>query len=330
MGDEEPIGIGGETAAEIGSARLALALANQDLLGVGQALRHDYVVAPILRSADGEPQILVTTSMDPAERQFVLPLYSSAHTMQLAFPEAEKTEFALRQGASLMDVLEANGRVIQWVAFDQAGPNPLWATADDVRNSLTPRLGDDDVAWAASAGTSLDLEQIGDPGAPHPTALTLSAPSTWVSIELASESDRIDGAARAARARTPHRRQALWRAETQERLLSTIETAAGRGARTVIVAAPTDELEIVVHWHEIGPAFGGTSHLTRMSSGWSQHETRTHTLQTGRAISHDVEGGVDYWLEFPDGRGLCLLEFRGDEARALAPSLVASAAWTPS
>src|SRR5690606_18109010 len=83
-GDDGRIGVPRDSIAGIGSERLALALANHDGLGVGQALRHDYVVVPLTREGGSDTKLLVTAFTDESGRKrFELPLFSSAQTLSL-------------------------------------------------------------------------------------------------------------------------------------------------------------------------------------------------------------------------------------------------------
>ncbi|MEC5168589.1 hypothetical protein [Glaciihabitans sp. GrIS 2.15] len=51
-----------DRTTEVGSAALAAALAAKDVAAIGQALRHDYVVVPQIRTPEGELQVRVFES----------------------------------------------------------------------------------------------------------------------------------------------------------------------------------------------------------------------------------------------------------------------------
>jgi hypothetical protein len=87
-------------------------------------------------------------------------------------------------------------------------------------------------------------------------------------------------------------------------------------------------LNVTLYWHELGPAIGDHSHLERMTSKLraalgEDAELVGTTTQAGPFVRHSrvVAGAselgagdvpllvVDYWLEFPDKRGLCLITF---------------------
>ncbi len=147
-----------DRTTEVGSAALAAALAAKDVAAIGQALRHDYVVVPQIRTPEGELQVRVFESEYPdGPTPYELCLFSSTETLAAYLADNPDREFALQRGQSLAPFLEQYRTVIERVVFDPAGPHPMMAIVDDVLQSLQPQPGDDGVAWVASApGGSLE------------------------------------------------------------------------------------------------------------------------------------------------------------------------------
>ena len=318
--DDDRIGVPRDRIAGIGSERLALALANHDALGVGQALRHDYVVVPLTREAKGSTKLLVTAFTDAEGRQrFELPLFSSAQTLTLYSGQEQNTEFAVRLGSTLVAVLEQNAAVLDRVQFDPAGPHPMTATSEEVLSWLRPRLGDDDVAWAASSGSTLDLEQILSAGQAHPVAIDIRLPTDWQQIDL-----ELPAIERTAQHFYP-RRFAKSNRLGMERFITLVLAAAKKvHARFLAVTVlPVDGeplgVALSTNWHEIGPAIGDVSHLERMAERLGGD---TVSAPSGRYVR--VTGDrplVEYWLEFPDQRGLATIAFSMSSGTA-SPALL--------
>ena len=334
--DDDQIGIPRDQIAGIGSERLALALANQDVPAIGQALRHDYVVVPLTRSEGGDPRLLVTSRTDDDGTEHLeLPLFSSAQTLTVYAGGDQPTEFSVRRGSSLVAVLEQHAGVLDRVLFDPAGPNPMRASAEDVLASLRPRIGDDEVAWAASAGTSVDLDQLlQEAGHPHPIAIDISLPETWRALDL--EHADIDGLAR-------HffpRRFAKANRQGMERFLTVVIAAAKQAkasfaAATVVpIAGEPLGIALSTSWHVIGPTIGDVPHLERIAERLGGELGGTESLRWARVTGDKPL--VEYWLEFPDQRGLASIGFAlsngraSDELLTLTDGVVASAVWVTS
>ncbi len=318
--DDDRIGVPRDRIAGIGSERLALALANHDVLGVGQALRHDYVVVPLTREGEGDTKLLVTAFTDDEGRQrFELPLFSSAQTLSLYSGQEQNTEFAVRLGSTLVAVLEQNAAVLDRVQFDPAGPHPMTASTDEVLASLRPRLGDDDVAWAASSGSALDLEQILSIGEVHPVAIDIRLPVAWQRVDL--ELPAIEETAQ----HFYPRRFAKSNRLGMERFITLVLAAAKKvHARFLAVTVlPVDGeplgVALSTNWHEIGPAIGDVPHLDRMAErlggdAGSSPSGRYMRVTGDRPL-------VEYWLEFPDQRGLATIAFSMSSGTA-SPALL--------
>ena len=331
--DNDRIGVPRDQIAGIGSERLALALANQDVLGIGQALRHDYVVVPLTRSGEGDSKLLVTAFTDDEGRQrYELPLFSSAQTLQLYAGQEQNTEFAVRLGATLVAVLEQNSTVLDRVLFDPAGPHPMTASAEDVLASLQPRVGDDEVAWAASSGSSVDLEQILEvSGQVHPIALDIRLPTTWRELDL--ELPAIEETARHFYPRFFAKSNRLGMERFITIVIAAAKTVKARFLAVTVVPIDGEPLGVAIstNWHEIGPAIGDVSHLDRMTERLdgepgSSPAGRYTRVSANRAL-------VEYWLEFPDQRGLATIAFAISSGTptpallAMTDRIVESATW---
>lgn len=303
------IGVPRESIAGIGSERLALALANHDLVGVGQALRHDYVVVPLTRGETTGTKLVVTAFTDAnGKRRFELPLFSSAYTLSLYTGQEQNTEFAVRLGTTLAPVLQQNAAVLDRVHLDPAGPNPMIATAAEVLAALQPRVGDDEVAWAASSGSALELEQIlRASGQIHPVAIDIRLPADWQPVDL--ELPAIEETAQ----HFYPRRFATSNRRGMERFIALVFAAAkavhARFLAVTVVPIDGEPLGVALstNWHEIGPTIGATSHLDRMAERLGGD---TIDAPTGRYLRVTGDRAlVEYWLEFPDQRGLATIAF---------------------
>ncbi len=348
---EEPTSIPVEAAPDVGSERLAAALAERDVAAIGQALRHDYVVVPVTRGPGGESQIAVFGAGEGAgPGRYELSVFSSAATF--AAYQAPTKEFALQLGASLAPFLEQHRTTIERVVFDPAGPHPVQADVDDVIAILQPRPTDDDVAWATA-------EEVAAPAAgDRAVALDLPLGKDWAVLEL----DRPEKLEKQVAALV--RRQlrgvpssGVLRAQLTRWLGTSARSAAGAGGRSMaFLMRRTEEaavgLTMTMYWHELGPELGGRSHLQAIT------ERLRAGLRTGDELSgaetaagpfvrhtHREQGAAevggqgldllvtDYWLLFPDRRGLVLLSFSSphpelrEPLQLLADNVVLGASW---
>ena len=331
--DNDRIGVPRDSIAGIGSERLALALANQDVLGIGQALRHDYVVVPLTRSGQGDSKLLVTAFTDDEGRQrYELPLFSSAQTLQLYAGTDENTEFAVRLGATLVAVLEQNSTVLDRVLFDPAGPHPMTASADDVLASLQPRVGDDEVAWAASSGSSVELDQLLEvAGQQHPLAIDIRLPVSWTQVDL--DLPDIEGIAKHFYPRRFARSNRLGMERFITLAVAAAQTAHARFLAVTVLPIDGEPLGVALstNWHEIGPAIGDIAHLDRMGERLGGEPGSS---EAGRYIRVTGDRAlVEYWLEFPDRRGLATIAFSLSSGTAtpavleMTDRIIESATW---
>ena len=337
-------------AADVGSERLAAALAAMDVAAIARALRQDFVVVPLMRGPEGETQTRVVGAADPdGERRWELHLFSSSQTFAAWVGDApDAGEFALQRGTGLAPLLDAYLPLLRRVVFDAAGPHPVQASPEDVRAGLEPQPGDDEIAWITQPETGLrEGERV--------RGLDLFLGDDWATIDLGSTASIDDGVAALVDAQlkgvpnapvlrgqlTAWLRQSARRAAAaQGRLMAYLTRRTADAAAAVAVT---------VYWQELGPAPAG-GHLETMrarldAAKGPQDELVAATtaagpllrLTTRRLGPAELAGRpvavIDYWLELPDGRGLCLVSFSSPhveqlaDVRRLADNVVLAAAW---
>ncbi|MFT4136584.1 hypothetical protein [Microbacterium sp.] len=346
--DAEPIP--SSPAADVGSERLAAALAAMDVAAIGRALRQDFVVVPLMRGPEGESQTRVVGAPDPdGERRWELHLFSSSQTFAAwVGGDPDAAEFALQRGAGLAPLLDAYLPLLRRVVFDAAGPHPVQASPEDVRASLEPQPGDDDLAWIVEPETGLrEGERV--------QGLDLFLGEDWAAIDLespASIDEGVDQLVDAQLRGVPHapvlrgqltawlRQSARRAAAAQGRLMAYLTRRTTDAAAAVSVA---------VYWQELGPAPAG-GHLEALGARLDASKGPEDELVTARTAAGpllrlttrrlgpaELAGRpvavIDYWLEFPDGHGLCLVSFSSPhveqlaDVRRLADNIVLAAAW---
>ncbi|KXC04543.1 hypothetical protein [Microbacterium hominis] len=338
-------------AVDVGSERLAAALATNDPIEIGRALRHDVVVIPLMRTPDGQTQTLTVAADDPdGERRWELHLFSSSQTLAAwAAGERDAAEFALQRGPGLVPLLDAYAPLLRRVVFDPAGPHPVHASAADVRAALEPQPGDDDVAWITQQ------PERGLRAGERVVGLDLFLGDDWAQLDLTS-SLTIDADAKAIvdAQLTGLPPAPVLRGQLIAWLRQSARTAAGAGGRSMayLTRRTTDAaaaVAVTVYWQELGPA-GADDHMlslrTRLAAATgTQDELVTASTAGGPLLRHTTRrlgpselsgrpvGVIDYWLQFPDGRGLCLVSFSTphvdqlDAVRTLSDAVVLAAAW---
>ncbi|MFT4214679.1 MAG: SseB family protein [Microbacterium sp.] len=351
MSDEPPQPIPSAASADVGSARLAAALAAGDPVAIGRALRQDFVVVPLMRGPQGETQTRVVAAEDPdGERRWLLPLFSSSQTFAAWVGDApDAGEFALQRGGGLAPLLDAYGPLLRRVVFDAAGPHPVQASPEDVRASLEPQPGDDEVGWITQPpGAGLaEGERV--------SGLDLFLDDGWATIDLSSPASIDDDVAALVDAQlrgVP--RAPVLRGQLTAWLRQSSRTAASAGGRMMAYLTRRTEdaaasVAVTQYWQQLGPAPEG-GHLAalaaRLDAGTgAQDELVEATTATGRLLRMTSRrlgpaelagrpvGVVDYWLEMPDGQGLCLVSFSTPhveqfaDVQHLADAIVLAAAW---
>lgn len=352
MTDDTPEAIPSAPAVDVGSERLASALADQDPSAIGRALRQDFVVVPLMRGPEGEMQTRVVAADDPdGERRWELHLFSSSQTFAAWLgTNTDAGEFGLQRGAGLAPLLDAYLPLLRRVVFDAAGPHPVQASAEDVRASLEPQPGDDDVAWITQE------PEHGLREGERVRGLDLFLGDDWAQIDLASPG-AIDEDTRAlvdAQLKDVPQSPVL-RGQLTAWLRQSARTAAGAGGRFMAYLTRRTEdaaasVAVTVYWQELGaPPAGG--HLAALrarlegSEGPPEDQVVEASTAAGPLLRRTHRGVgpaelalrpvliVDYWLQFPDGRGLCLVSFstphieQAEAVQALTDAIVLAAAW---
>lgn len=360
-GDDDAILVA--ATEDVGSARLAVALAARDPEAIGRALRHDVVVVPLTEGSDGAPLTRVFAADRPG--RYELLLFSSTQSFSAFLAGNENRRFALQRGRGLRDFLLAQHEVLDRVVFDAAGPHPMAASVDDVIDALTPRAADDDVDWVASGGAAVrasagleDLPEEADPTRSRVVGLDIALNGDWFVIALDDEQVREAQVAELAKrqlASVPDAR--VLRAEVVRWLQEACRRAAAGGGRFLAfllqhTGSEALALNVTMYWHELGPAVGDRSHLDRMTEQLRAQVTGGAELVGAQTpagpfirFTRIIAGAreldaqeipllaVDYWLEFPDQRGLCLLTFSSphtglrSQLQAIADGIVLSGAW---
>ena len=347
-----------DATTEVGSERLAAALAAHDVAAIGQALRHDFVVVPMVPAsssdaAEGsrERQVRVFPPHEAnAEKPYVLALFSSTATLAAYLADSPVREFDLRRGTSLEPFLRANLSSLERVYFDPAGPHAMQASPEDVLWSLQPTPSDDEVAWSAGEVAAPVQDELRTVGMDVPLSrewfvITLNdEPKRNREIdELVSRQLKTIGAA------------PVLRQELAKWLRASCARAASAGGRFQAYLLQRNEktalaLSLTMYWQDLGPALGD-GHLDAMTRKLRGElgdgellgaETEAgpfvrHTRQVSGAAEVGGEGTTllvaDYWLEFPDKRGLCLLSFSSphtdirEQLLLLTDNIVLNAAW---
>jgi hypothetical protein len=356
---------------EMGSAPLAAALIARDVDAIGRALRLDYVVVPLLRREGGASEIRIfgTAGATPENPEWELCLFSSTEAFAAFIGEATDREFALQRGSSLAPFLAEQVDFLSAVTFDPASPHAMTAPAAAVLAILEPRPEDDEVEWA-SAGANDAVGEVDEarsgseisdddapassPGSPV-TGFDLSLVGEWFPINLANEAERDTQIATLAGSQLKKIEAAP---EFADWITDSGDRAAGGGARFLAYLLQRSQggalaLNVAVYWQELGPAIADVRHLDRIGGTLQQGlvegaqllEADTPDgplLRHTRTVAGSGEPGTtniplllaDYWLEFPDQRGLCLVAFsspqlaQGELLLTLTDNIVASGTWT--
>ncbi|PRY70263.1 hypothetical protein B0I08_101393 [Glaciihabitans tibetensis] len=349
---------------EVGSVPLLAALIARDVEAIGRALRMDYVVVPLLRREDGtvDTRVFGRASSTPDNPEWALCLFSSTETLAAFIGEVPDREFALQRGSSLAPFLAEQVESLSAVSFDPASPHAMTASPADVLEILQPRPEDDEVAWATSGADDArslpDFPADGDATASRVAGFDLALSGDWFLVNLLDEVEREKQiAALIDRQLKKVKAAPVLRAELAAWLTESCVRAAAGGAQFLAYLLQRSKkgalaLNVVLYWQELGPAVSTISHLDRM--GDKLHRSLTEgaqlvgadtpggpLLRHSRTIAGPGELGAgnvpllltDYWLEFPDHRGLCLVAFsspviaQADLLLTLTDNIVLSGAW---
>lgn len=306
-------------SADVGSPELAAALAADDPIAVGRALQSGWVVVPVTRVGD-RTEVRLFAGLDADRPGWELPLFSSVETLHAFLADDPSRDFHFVFGPSLAATLADGAATVTRVVFDPAGPHPAAADAGEVREilasapvpaSVPTGIRDDDRA--------LDLElPLGD---------------DWLRIDLtavAGERERqisaiVDRQLAGLTVGPTLRTQLV---QWLRRLARTAEGGGGR--ETAFLVRRTDEaalaLSVTRYWNRLGQPAATGSHLDTLAARLAARASGdlvSAELATGRLVREvridegDARVGgdgipvlsIDYWLEFPDRRGLCLVSF---------------------
>ncbi|MDJ0375911.1 hypothetical protein [Cryobacterium sp. PH31-L1] len=208
------------------------------------------------------------------------------------------------------------------------------ASVADVIAALEPQPGDDEAAWVAGDTHPSEFRSDGNPALSRVTGFDLPLSGDLFSIAL------DDAAARDASVKQLVNRQLkglpvapVLRRELARWLTETCIRAAAGGAEFMAYLLQRNRtgalaLNVVLYWQHLGPAQGGRTHLDSMAKRLSERLAPEAKLlsaltQAGPLVRHSrvtsasADVGtpdlplliVDYWIEFPDHRGLCLIAF---------------------
>jgi len=333
-------------AEDLGSPELAAALAARDPEAVATALRTGWVVVPTIAGDDGARRPRLFDGLDPDRPGWELALFSSVATLRDFLADDPQREFDFVHGASLADTLDPrHGATIARVIFDPAGPFPSAADAADVHAllaSATPPLEPPQSSGIRETDRALDLVlPLGDDWA----RLDLTVPAAETEQQIAALVERqLAGLPAGPTLRT---QLAQW----LRRMARAAEAAGGRET-AFLLRRTTDAalaLSVTRFWNRLGAPVGGRPHLDAVAARLSDAPGSivTAELATGRLLRHtrvqepDARAPgvafpvltIDYWLEFPDGRGLCLVSFSSphtdleETLSALTDEIVVAATW---
>jgi hypothetical protein len=361
---EYPDSPSGAALPEMGSAPLAAALAARDVDAIGRALRLDYVVVPLLHRDGGASEIRIfgTPGATPDTPAWELCLFSSTQAFATFIGESPDREFGLQRGSSLAPFLTEQVDFLSAVTFDPASPHAITASPADVLAILEPRPDDDEVEWATSGAEDAtilpdllpSLLRDSDPASSRVTGFDLSLVGDWFPINLTDEVERISQIATLVDSRLPKVKAApefaTWLTE------SALQAASG-GARFLAYLLQGSKggalaLNVAVYWQELGPQVGDISHLDRIGGTLQQgladgaqlleadspdgpllRHSRTVAALEAPGAANIPLALADYWLQFPNERGLCLVSFsspqvaQADQLLTLTDNIVASGTW---
>jgi len=307
-------------SADVGSPELAAALAASDPVAVGRALQSGWVIVAVTRH-DDRTDIRLFDGLDPERPGWELPLFSTTAALRDFLADDPAREFDFVRAASLAGFLESARETIARVVFDPASPHAVAASVDDILDAISDPADEPRPSARGIADTdrALDLE--------------LPLGEDWFRIDL------TDTAGREERIGELIDRQLagldagpVLRTQLSQWLRRMIRVAdGGRGRETAFLTRRSDTaalaLSMTRYWQPLGPALGGRDHLDaladRLRAQPGEDELVMAQTPTGRLLrrTHESEGSaelraqsipvltIDYWLEFPDRRGLCLVSF---------------------
>lgn len=327
-------------AADIGSPDLATALAAADPAGISSALRSGWVVLPLLRTGRGR-EIRLIEGLD-GRTGWELPVFSSVATLHSFLADDDQRDFDFVPGSALPALLRDAGERIARIVFDPAEPHATAAATTEILDAV----GETAVTPAPARGIR-ETDRVVD--------LDLPLGDDWFRIDLTAVADR-DRQIRALADRqlAGLRAGATLRVQLAQWLRRMAVTAAGGGGReTAFLLRRTADaalaLSVTRYWHRLSTtpaphldtieqrlrsqAEPGDLDAAMLETGRLLRQTRTlHSDGTAQPGSMPVLA-VDYWLEFPDRRGLCLVGFstphldQREAVLAVTDEIVVASTW---
>lgn len=352
--------------SDVGSPALARALAAGDRAAVGEALRDDAVVVPILDRGDGTPQVQAFPAPEGAARPHQLCLFSSTQTLGEFLGDAPDRAFSLRRRESLAPFVTRHGDALEQVVIDAAGPSPMTFGAAEFLALLDPQAPADDPTGlfdetgAGISGEALHaLGTVDEPGGFRGIGIEMNLPDHWAIIELDEPEQRERQIREIVKQQTAKLgdRSAPLRRDLREKMIEVADKAEAAGGKAMAyLLLPGQEatlaLNVTLYWHDLGPEAGSASHLQRIQDrlganpGPDDALTRTETL-SGPFLRHirlthgsEEVGGqdvplllIDYWAEAPGKQSVARLAFSTphvgirDEMLRLTDKVLFSTEW---
>ena len=303
-----------------------------------------------MRGAEGETQTRVLEATDPVgEQRWVLALFSSTQAFAAFVADSPEREFAIRAGASMTPFIEQYQHILRRVVFDPSGPHPVQASVEDVLAALRPTNADDEVSWITQPdGTPASGIRSGE----RVIGLDLALPSDWARIDLTDpKRTKKDVSALLTTQLHGLPRAPVLKAQLTAWLTSTARDAAAAGGREMafLTRRTTDAaaaVSLTRYWQEFGAegddldalaarlhAAGGDQQLARAETAAGPFVRHIHRRLGPPELGARPVVVLDYWLEFPDRRGLCLVSFSTPHQDALetiallADNVVLAARW---
>lgn len=334
-------------SADVGSPELAAALSQGDAFAVAHALQTGWVVVPVIRRDDGGTDLRLFRARSTGDDGWELPLFSSAETLRSFLASDPGREFEFVYAPSLTKTL-AEATTVTSIVLDPAGPHPARMDREEVRELLASSPRVEPVATGIRERDRVVdlLLPLGDDW----ERLDLTEPESARHRHIAELLDR-----QLVNANTgPILRVQL--GQWLRRLARA--AAAGGGRETAFLVRRTSQaalaLSLTQYWNRLGTPVAAGSHFERLVARLNAEPDRgeivTATTATGRLLRRVrvSEGGaqvgaddvpillIDYWLEFPDQVGLCLVSFASPHATlrehllALADEIVVASTWVVS
>lgn len=352
--------------SDVGSPALARALATGDRAAVGEALRDDAVVVPILDRGDGTPQIQVFPAPDGSAKPYQLHLFSTTQTLGEFLADAPERAFSLRRRDSLGPFITRHGDALQQVVIDSAGPSSLALGVTEALTLLDPQPPVDDPTGlfdetgAGISGEALHaLGTVAEPGGFRGIGIEMNLPDHWAIVELDEPEQRERQIREIVKQQTAKLsdRSAPLRRDLRQKMIEVADKAEAAGGKAMAyLLLPGQEatlaLNVTLYWHDLGPEEGTSSHLQRIQDrlganpGPDDALTRTETL-SGPFLRHirlthgsEEVGGqdvplllIDYWAEVPGKQSVARLAFSTphvgirDEMLRLTDKVLFSTEW---